>query len=92
VRVIQALGDRALSPGIELISPSLGGVLVVLRVEPAENCVLEVERLIAQEEGVGVGDDVILVVQLVDEDMVDHRVLERRVGSRPDARVHIGRR
>ena len=38
------------------------------------------------------GDDVVLVVQLVDDDVVDHRVLERRVGAGPDARVHIGRR
>ncbi len=89
MRVIQAFGDTGLSLGIELISPSLRVVLVVLRVEPAENAVLEVECFIAQEEGVGVGRDVILVVQLVDEDVVDHRVLERRVGSGPDPRVHV---
>src|SRR6267378_7976308 len=89
MRVIQAFGDTGLSLGIELISPSLRVVLVVLRVEPAENAVLEVECFIAQEEGVGVGRDVILVVQLVDKDVVDHRVLERRVGSGPDPRIHV---
>jgi hypothetical protein len=34
--------------------------------------------------------DVILVVQLVDEDVVDHRVEERRVGAGPDARKDVG--
>ena len=92
MRVIEALRETGLSPGIELISPGLRVVLVVLRVEAAENAVPEVERLITQEKGVGMGRNVILVVQFVDENVVDHRVLERRVGSRPDARVHIGRR
>ena len=67
-------------------------VFVVIRVESAEHAVLEVERLVAEEEGVRVGDDVILVVELVDDDVVDHRVLERCVGAGPDARVHVGRR
>ena len=57
MRVIQALGNTGLATGIELISPSLRMVLVVLRVEPAENPVLEFERLIHQEKSVGVGDD-----------------------------------
>ena len=92
VRVVQALGDARLALRVELVSPGLRVVLVVLRVEPAEDAVLEVERLVAQEEGVGVGDDVVLVVQLVDDDVVDHRVLERRVGAGPDARVDVGRR
>ena len=92
VRVIQALGDTRLALRVELVSPALGVVLVVLLVVPAEDAILEVERLVAQVEGVRVGDDVILVVQLVDEDVVDHRVLERRVGAGPDARVHVRRR
>ncbi len=89
MRVIETLGDTGLSLGIELISPGLRVVLVVLCVEPAENAIRELERLIAQEKGVGVGRDVILVVELVDEDVVDHGVLERRVGAGPDARVHV---
>ena len=56
-------------------------ILVVLLVEPAEKSILEVEVGVAQEERVGMSGDVILVVQLVDEDVVDHRVLERRVGA-----------
>ncbi len=89
VRVIQAPGDTRLALRVELVSPGLGVVFVVLRVVPAEDAILEVERLVAQEEGVRVGDDVILVVQLVHDDVVDHRVLERRVGAGPDARVHV---
>ena len=92
VRVIQALGDARLALRVELVSPALGVVLVVLLVVPAEDPILEVERLVAQVEGVRVGDDVILVVQLVDDDVVDHRVLERCVGAGPDARVHVRRR
>ena len=89
VRVIQAPGDPRLALRVELVSPGLGVVGVVLRVVAAEEPILEVEGLVAQVEGVGVGDDVILVVQLVDDDVVDHRVLERRVGAGPDARVDV---
>ena len=89
VRVIQAPGDTRLALRVELVSPGLGVVLVVLRVVAAEDPVLEVEGLVAQEEGVGVGDDVVLVEQLVHDDVIDHRVHERRVGAGADARVHV---
>ena len=92
VRVIQAPRDARLTLRIELVSPGLGVVGVVLRVVAAEDAILEVELLVAQVERVGVGDDVVLVVELVDDDVVDHRVLERRIGAGPDARVDVGRR
>ena len=37
VRVIEALGDTRLALRVELVSPGLGVVLVVLRVVPAED-------------------------------------------------------
>ena len=43
VRVIQALGDARLALRVELVSPGLGVVLVVLLVVPAEEPILEVE-------------------------------------------------
>jgi hypothetical protein len=92
VRVVQALGETRLALRVELIAPALGVVLVMFGVESAEDAVLEVERFVAQEQGVGVGEDVVLVIQLVHDDVVDHRVLERRVGAGPDARVDVGRR
>ena len=65
VRVVQALRDARLALRVELVSPALRVVLVVLLVVPAEDAVLEAERLIAQVERVRVGEDVVLVVQLV---------------------------
>ena len=40
---------------------SLRAVLVLLRVEPAEESILEVESRVAQKEGVGMGCDVVFV-------------------------------
>ena len=61
VRVVEALGDTRLALRIELVAPGLGVVCVVLFVVAAEDAILEVEGLVAQVEGVGVGDDVVLV-------------------------------
>jgi len=38
------------------------------------------------------GCDVVLVVQLVNEDIVDHCVEKRWVSTRSDGRVHVGGR
>jgi hypothetical protein len=65
--VIEFLATRGLPLRVELVSPALRVVLVVLLVVPAEDAILEIEGLVAQVEGVRVVDDVILVVQLVDE-------------------------
>ena len=43
VRIIQAAGDSRLALAIELVSPGLRVVFVVLLVEPAEDAILEVE-------------------------------------------------
>ena len=89
MRIVQALGDLRIPLRIQLVAPGLGVVGVGLCVVAAEDAILEVERLVAQIERVGVGDDVVLVVQLVHDDVVDHRVLERRVGAGPDACVDV---
>ena len=71
---------------------SLRAVLVLLRVEPAEESILEVESRVAQKEGVGMGCDVVFVVQLVHKDVVNYGVEKRSVGTGTNARVHVGRR
>jgi hypothetical protein len=58
----------------------------------AEHAILEFEILVAEEQRIGVRDDVVFVVQLVDDDVIDHRVLERRIGAWPDARVDVSAR
>src|SRR6266566_1485783 len=77
---------------IKLITPGLRAVLVLLRVEPAEESILEVESRVAQKEGVGMGCDVVFVVQLVHKDVVNYGVEKRSVGTGTNARVHVGRR
>src|SRR5262245_12642293 len=78
--------------GLELVAPRLRVVGVLLLVVSREEAILEVEARVAEEQGVRMGHDEVLVVQLVGEDVVDDRVLERGVGARPDARVDVRRR
>src|SRR4051794_17757915 len=62
---------------------------MVLFVEPAEESILEVEVGPPEKKRVRVSGDKILVIQLVNKDVVDHRVKKRRVGSRADPREYI---
>jgi len=77
---------------LELVAPSLCIVLVLLFVEAAKQTTFEFECSVAQKQRIGMGHDIVLVVQLVNEDMVDHGVEKRCVGTWANARIHIGRR
>src|ERR1700758_2594236 len=90
--MIEARYGARLAFRIKLITPGLCAVLVLLLIEPAEESILEVESRVAQEKGIGMSCDVVHVVQLVHDDVVDHRVKKRRVGTGTDTRVQVGRR
>jgi len=89
MRIVEARGDARLAFGIELITPGLCIVLMLLLVKPAEEPILEVESRVAQEKSVRMRDDVVLVVEPMNEDIVDHCIEKRRVGAGADARVDI---
>ena len=92
LRIIKARRDLRATAAVQLVPPSLCVVLVLLLIKSAEQPILEVECCVTQKERVGMGCNVVLVVQLVNENIVDHRVEKSCVGTWSDARVHVGRR
>src|SRR3954447_11714483 len=90
VWIIQARCQARLTFSVELITPGLSVVLVLLFVEPAEESILEIKSLMAEIECVCMCPDVVIVIQFVSQDVVDHRVEKRSISTRTNARVHVG--
>ena len=75
--------------GVQLVGPLARVVGPLVRVEAGEQPVLEIESITDQEGGVRVADDVLLVVELVVDDVLDHAAQEGDVGPGAQGRVDV---
>ena len=78
--------------GIDLIAPGGDVVLAGGGIVAAEEPVLERVVLFHQEGGVGVVDDIFLVIEVVLQDVIDQPAEVGDIGAGADARVDIGHR